>query len=672
MTGSNGYAGRILRIDLTSGKVGDLPTSEYSDRFLGGRGIAARIYWDEVPPQTGALDPENRLIFVTGPLAGFSGLAGSRWQVSGKAPAMTPEHFSYANLGGRWGVQLKFAGFDGLIVQGQAGKPVYILVDDSRVEIRDASHLWGKGAVQTREILKKELGSAFAVVTCGPAGENLVSYAIILADNDASGSSGFGAVMGSKNLKAIAVRGSGRVTAAHPEKLKELKAYIRKLASRDIPRPTTIGQAGGDAPVKQEASASKSIVEMHFEVVPGQTARLDLCFGCTGHGGRIIVESRDGKSRGKSYCGSSLFYIGRAQKYYGEQNEVPFYANRICDDFGIDALSVMAMMMWLSRCRHAGILTDENTGIPLSKIGSWDYIEALVKKTALREGFGDALAQGIERAAALTGGGSEELITDFMSRAGHHLTYCPRMFPAHAILYAVEPRQAINQLHEMGVTLFQFVNWVSKFEGAYLSTDVLREIGRRFWGGELAVDFSTYEGKALAAAKIQDREYAKESLILCDFAWPILHTAMGDHVGDPTVENRMLSAVTGKEVDEQGLYRIGERIFNLQRAILVREGHIGRDHDRLPEAMFTLPLKGDDMNPECIGPGKDGEIVSRKGMTVDRQEFEKMKDEFYALRGWDTATGLQTGSKLDELGLSEVAVYLEEKQLLAPDDQTGR
>jgi aldehyde:ferredoxin oxidoreductase len=669
MTGRHGYAGRILKVDLSSGAVAEVPTWDYADRFLGGTGIAAKIYWDEVPPGISAFDPDNRLILMTGPLAGFSGLSGSRWLVSGKAPAMDPEQFSYSNLGGRWGAQLKFAGYDGMVVHGRSEKPAYIFVRDGTAEVRDASGLWGKTTIEARDILKQELGSTVAVVACGPAGENLVAYATILADNDASGSSGFGAVMGSKRLKAIVVAGRGRISAADPDRLKELRRYVRQLSNKDLPRATSIGHAAPESEETAEAQAPagtgpKDIVAMHFEVVSGQKAKLDLCLGCIGHGGRIVVESRDGKARGKSYCGSCLFYINRATRFYGKETEVPFYANRLCDAYGIDALSIMSMIMWLSRCRHAGVLTDESTGIPLSKIGSWEYIEALVKKTSLREGFGDALAQGIGRAAQVVGGEAPDLITDFMSRAGHHLTYCPRMFPAHGLLYAMEPRQAIGQLHEMGVALFQFVNWASGFEGSYLSSEVFRKIAARFWGGELAVDFSTYDGKALAAARIQEREYAKESLILCDFAWPILHTAGGDHVGDPAVESDILSAVTGDDVDEEGLYRIGERVFNLHRAIHIREGHDGRRGDRIPEALYTMPLKGDEMNPECLAPGKNGEVVSRKGAVVDRDAFEKMKDEYYELRGWDVATGLQTTTKLNELSLPDVARDLEQKGLV--------
>jgi aldehyde:ferredoxin oxidoreductase len=195
---------------------------------------------------------------------------------------------------------------------------------------------------------------------------------------------------------------------------------------------------------------------------------------------------------------------------------------------------------------------------------------------------------------------------------------------------------------------------------------VVRDIAERFWGSKVAGDFSTYDGKALAAAKIQDRQYAKENLILCDFTWPVIYSPFTeDGVGDPTLESRLCSAVTGRDVDEEGLYRIGERTFNLQRAILIREGWRGREDDSLEGFNFTVSLKGDTAgNPEAIVPGPEGETFSRKGMVVDRGKFEKMKDEYYEIRGWDVKTGLQTRARLAELGLGEVADELDERGLL--------
>ena len=192
MASEFGYAGKILKVDLSRGEISELLTSEYADRFLGGRGIAAKIYWDEVPPQAKAFEPENHLIFITGPPAGFYGLAGSRWQVCGKSPFTNPETFSYANLGERWGTRLKYAGYDALAVTGKAEKPAVIVIRDSEVEIRDGSHLRGLPALEAAEKLKADLGKDFSVVSIGAAAENLVPFATILADDGASGASGLG------------------------------------------------------------------------------------------------------------------------------------------------------------------------------------------------------------------------------------------------------------------------------------------------------------------------------------------------------------------------------------------------------------------------------------------------------------------------------------------------
>jgi aldehyde:ferredoxin oxidoreductase len=206
------------------------------------------------------------------------------------------------------------------------------------------------------------------------------------------------------------------------------------------------------------------------------------------------------------------------------------------------------------------------------------------------------------------------------------------------------------------------VAWAKNEEGALLSSEAFRAIAKRFWGDELAVDFSTYEGKALAAKKIQDRETAKECLILCDFLWPIMEQATSeDHVGDPTLESKIVSAVIGKEVDEKGLYEIGARVFNLQRAVLVREGGYGRDFDYPPDLCFSDPLQFDNQNPDCLMPGKDGEIISRKGAVLERKEFERMRDEYYALRQWDLDTGFQTRQFLEALNLSDVVEDLEKR-----------
>jgi aldehyde:ferredoxin oxidoreductase len=234
-----------------------------------------------------------------------------------------------------------------------------------------------------------------------------------------------------------------------------------------------------------------------------------------------------------------------------------------------------------------------------------------------------------------------------------------------ALLVATEPRRPISQIHEAAVILMRWLGSMNRSESASVSQEALRHIAERFWGTSAAADYTTYEGKALAAKKIQDRTRAKESLILCDLFWPIMHAETTvDHVGDPTLESQIYSAITGRELDEAGLNRIGERIFNLQRAILLRQGWGGRKGDRLLDHLHEEPVPNVYFNPECMVPDRNGEAASRKGEVVKRDEFEKMKSEYYQLRGWDVETGLPTKNKLEELQLGDIAGDLQRRGLL--------
>lgn len=639
-----GYSGKILRVDLSSGNISSIPTLDYADRFLGGRGIAARIYWDEVSPATGALEPDNRLFFMTGPLCGFTGLSGSRWMVCGKSPATDPESFTYCNLGGSWGAHLKFAGYDGVVVHGTSDKPVYIFIEDGNASILDASNVWGKGNIDTRRALKEIHGEVARVVSIGQAGENCVQFSIFLADDDASGSGGLASAMGAKKLKAIVVKGKNRPVAANPEALKQVSQYAREL--------------------------TKGMPLVQKELTPGPRMKKVACFGCIRGCIRSEAMSKDSTYH-KYMCTAAQFYQDAAKHYYGpwstEAIDVPFQATMMCDDYGLDTNSLLAMIMWLGRCYAKGILNDAITGLQIMKVGSIEFIENLIKTIALRQGFGDVMARGTIKAAESIGDAAREQITFYVSKAGHMTLYDPRMFPAHALFYAMEPRQPIQQLHEMGLPMYKWLDWADGITTAYVSTDVFRKLAKVFWGSELAADFSTYEGKALAAVKIQDRQYVRECLIACDFPFNNASSVMysDDHIGDPTLDSKMLAAVLGDEPDEQALYRTGERVFNLQRAILAREGHRGRAADILDESFYTRGMKFIGLNADCKAPGKNGEMTSRKDMVVERDKFEAMKDEYYQLRGWDAATGLQTRKQLERVGLGDIAGEMEERGLTA-------
>jgi len=642
MASEFGYTGKILKVDLSRGTAVDIPTTDYADKFVGGRGFATKIYWDNVPPETKPFDAQNCVVFANGPLAGFPGLAGSRWLVCGKSPGINPEHFSYCNLGGSWGAWLKFAGYDSLAIQGKSDKPVYLFIDDGKVEIRDASSLWGQGAIKVRETLNGMLGKDVRVAAIGPAGENLAVMANVIADDDSSGSSGFGAVMGSKNLKAVAVRGSDKkVIAANPEKLQELVKYARKLKedSRFI----------FSGPHRMWAQYVPEDLKRNTKI------RKTACYGCISGCIRATYEADNGE-KGKYLCVAAVFYADPTKKV-GEWNDVHFHASKLLNDYGLDVFAMGGIIGWLMKCFMAGVLTEKDTGIPFTKMGSLEFIQTLSKKISLREGFGDILAQGLVKAADSVGGKAKELLGDFIyQRTGTAYPYEPRIYIVTGIPLAMEPRLPMPQLHEVAFPIHKWWDWSNKIEGSYLTSDAVRSISQKFFGSESALDFSTYEGKALAAKKIQDRVLSKECLVLCDFAWPMVDVKHSeDHVGDPTLQSKVFSAVTGRELDEAGLDKIGERVFNLQRAILVREGHNGRQADVLPEFDYTVPLaRKPGLDPECMVPGKGGEPLPRMGAVVDREKFEKIKDEYYRLRGWDVKTGLQTKAKLTELGLEDV------------------
>jgi aldehyde:ferredoxin oxidoreductase len=637
-----GYAGKVLLVDLSSGKSEVLATADYAPRFLGGRGLAARLFWELVPSKVGAFDPQNCLVCATGPVTGFSGLAGCRWVICGVAAAHQPPAFSYGNLGGRWGAALKYAGYDALVVRGKADRPVYLYIHDDRVETRDASGVWGLSTFDTIDHIHGAVGAATSVLTIGPAAENLVTFATALADAGASVSGGIGSIMGAKKLKAIAVAGNERPKAADPGRLKVISDLVKGVRASTFNAPSPWA-------------------------VPGVT-RPENCYGC-GIGCSRQSYKAEKDRRYKSFCQATGVYSMPAMQFYGERNEVPMLATRLCDGYGLDSAVMAPLIGWLIDCFRQGLLDEVRSGLPLSRAGSAEFIEKLTRQISFREGFGDVLARGTLAAAVALGQKAQALTDKYIAAAtNENRDYDPRLILTTALLFATEPRKPITQLHGIsGNTLISWSSWARGEKGAFLSTDDLRTIAQRFWGGVLAADFSTYEGKALAAKKVQDRSCAQESLVLCDVHWPMQVTAAdypAGHVGDPAVESQILSAITGQETTAEELLLAGERIFNQQRAIQLRQGWAGRKGDRIMEYFFTEPLRKGDVffNPDGIMPGPDGKLISRMGQVLERAQFEAMKDDYYRLRGWDVITGLPTRAGLQHLGLADLIPGLEKTE----------
>jgi len=316
-------------------------------------------------------------------------------------------------------------------------------------------------------------------------------------------------------------------------------------------------------------------------------------------------------------------------------------------------------------CARQGILTDEIVGAPVSRVGSLEFIQELVRKISLREGFGDVLAGGVERAAEQVGPQAKSLLAPLMCKAGWTNVVEGRLYPNTALMAAMDPKAPLGHTHEVKQLVLRWLDWRRGVRGSYVSNEVFHRVTRRCWGSEEVADMGNHEAMARATVMIQDRQYAHDCLVVCGFLWPSTDSqATPDHLGDLSLESSILSAVTGKDINEEGLNRVGETVFNLNRAILIREGHRGVEDDRVPEAWHTTPLKIDMTNPEMILPGKGDEVVSQKGKVVDRDEFAKTRRRYYQIRQWNADTGLQTVAKLHYLGLADVAGEMERRGLV--------
>jgi len=625
-----GWCGKILTVDLSAEVIAEIDTQPYAERFLGGRGIATRLYWEMVPAATKALDPENHLIFMTGPITATGAQGASRFAVIGKSPMLMPEGFCYGNMGGYWGASLKRAGFDGLIVTGKAERPVYLFISDGNVNIEDASVIHLEGVEQVAAYLRRTHGKKTHFITTGPAGMNLCRTANLMTDNEGSATGGFGAVLGAKNLKAIAVIGTRSPQVSDPAALKKLNKLTITLNKRD----TSFNPYPPDQ-ITRKGKAS--------------------CFQC---GLDCIMRSTYQTQSNKEVvrkCQAMFVYFPWVLGRQGEPAETASAATGLCNDLSLCTMEIANVIEWISAGYKAGYLNDAQTGLEIDKLGTWPFFENLCHMIAYRKGFGDLLAEGLLRAGETLGDEAKNLFANEVAGVGDGATYSAREYMMNGLLYAFEPRQPIAMLHEVSRTIGMWV-MNQKYPGATpVSADVYRAAAAKFWGHEKAWDLNTHEGKAMAAIRIIDRTYIKDSLGLCDSCWPLMfshHT--DDKVGDPTLEARTFKAVTGIEIDSDALLKFGETIFNQQRAILLREGWKPEKDDTIADFNFTDPVQSVFMNDEVLVPGEGDIVLSRKGQVLDREVFKKMRDEFYQLRGWDPQTGCPGKEKLNELGLSDL------------------
>jgi len=640
--GRHGWTGRILRVDLTTGEIStEALDPAMAHTFIGGRGLNARLLYDEVEPGIDPLGPDNKLIVGTGPCNGTVVPGSQRFTVSMKSPVTGL--YADSNCGGSFGTTLKYAGYDGVIIQGSSPEPVYLWIDDDRVEIRPAARLWGRTTRETARAIEQELGDPdVSTLTIGPAGENLVAYASVIADlGRALGRTGVGAVFGSKRLKAIAARGTGGVRVADPRALatEVRRSYRAWDANRDMyeliaaygpsrgaPR---YGGMLGDRNFRGGAPTGWFSM-MSYENQADRYVKPRACFSCPQACDHMYVVSR-GPFTGAYGQGMELSQpmdLGVRLGLY--DLDAVLAAATLADEYGIDYFDCSAAIGFAMECHEKGLLANDRTDGLRMEWGNQDTIHRLIELIARREGIGDLLANSLAEIPARIGEGTEDLMihTKGMTFAGRD----PRSSKGWGLSYAVSSRGACH--------IRAFLPESMPDHGWDAS---LQPVLDRYQEPKNPV---TEEGKPELVVWYENLLAFKNCLEICLFASdPWMFSKDAEPFSMAGMAARLCNATTGLDLTEEDVLTIGERIVNVERAFNVREG-LTRADDTLPKRMRKEPM------PDGFA----------KGEVVD---LEPMLDEYYRFRGWDIPTGLPNRDRLEELGLADIAADLEAAGKLA-------
>jgi len=613
--------GNLLTVDLTTEEIErvDFPET-LARRFLGGRGVNAWLLAEHVGPGTDPLGPENILVLSCGLLTGTEAPSSSRLHIGARSPLTGL--LGSSNVGGHFGAELRAAGVQTLLIRGRARRPVTLWIDGDQAELRDATHLWGLGSRTAAELLQAELGKGVRLVVIGVGGENLVRYACIMTGTrHAAGRTGLGAVMGAKNLKAIAVRGGKRPSRRDENVCRQVRKYAENI--RTSPRYETYARFSNSAYLRSDNAlgilGTRNYQHVHFEGaerIDGQrlieyVTHPYSCYRCPVHcKAKIeIPKGRYGGTRGERPDIEPIMNLG--SKCGLDDPEALLYLYNLAGDLGVDAVSTGGVLAFAMELYERGILSPEDTdGIELTW-GNAEAMEVMMKRIARREGFGAVLAEGVRRAAQIIGQGAEAYA--YHSKGLELTGYDPRGAMGTALGYAVSTRG-----------------------GDYASVYVLAEYrwsaeeGREWFGTEKSVDRFSIEGKGRMVKQAMTVSAVLDALGICKMA--VLSV-----VGDYSLENEaaLTAALAGWDVNAGELALIGERIINLEKLFNLRLG-AGREDDDLPDR-FTEERTSD--------PGPT------QGMTV---EIQQMVGDFYAAMGWDEE-GNPTPEKLKGLDLESLA-----------------
>lgn len=597
----NGYTGKILRVNLEKKTIVKEPLNQKAaDDYVGARGLGTKYFCDEVDPKVDPLGPDNKLIFMTGPLTGTAASCSGRYEVVAKAPLTGT--IGAANSGGHFGPELKYAGYDGIIFEGVSDTPVYLYINDDKVELRDASHLWGKTVFEATDELNKSCGASFRVACIGPTGENLCLYAGVMNDKHrAAGRGGLGAVMGSKKLKAVVVKGTGSIGVARPEGFMNaienarniLKAHPvtgEGLAAYGTEILVNIINETGGLPLRNGRDGA---VYADADNISGETlankylVRNKGCFGCCIGCGRVVrIPDGPFKSFGEGPEYEAGWSFGADCGI--DDLEAVCKANFICNEYGFDPITLGATIACAMELFEAGYLTEEETGMPI-RFGDAHTMVKLAEMTAKNEGFGKELALGSYRLAEKCG--HPEL--SMTVKKQEMPAYDGRALQGIGLEYATSNRGGCH------------------VRGYMTSPEVL--------GLPTKMDPLVTEGKAGMLKVFQDLTALIDSVGIC------LFTSFA--IGLPEVAAQYREAVGSNESDGDILLK-GERIWNLEKRFNIAAGV---EKDTLPPRLLRDEL------PE--GPAK-GKV----------NELHTMLEEYYQLRGWDSE-GVPTEGKVKELGL---------------------
>jgi aldehyde:ferredoxin oxidoreductase len=629
---SYGWTGNVLRVNLTTKTIStERLDQDVLTKFVGSRGINSYLAYKHIKPGIDPLGPENVLIFGVGPLTGTLAPASGRWTVTTKSP-MTGI-LGDANSGGHWAAELKYAGFDHLIFEGASDHPVYLYISDGQAELRDASHLWGKSTWETTDLICDELGDPDTKVACiGPAGENLVKFACIISERTrAAGRTGVGTVMGSKKLKAIAVRGTLPVKIARPQEFGQTALKIHNMLRYEWPAyegMSTQGTAGlvaaglaiGWMPVRYFRSTV-----FPLDAVSGETLLKKYkvqsvgCFGCPVHCSHYYV-IKEGPYKGTAGEGPEYETIAAVGPKCGvDQLDAILHMNNLINQYGLDSIDTGNSIAILMDLKERGFITSEDAdGLDLSW-GNAETAVQLIHKIARREGVGDLLAEGSLKTAQRYG---EEAAAGVWHIKGlGNISVEMRALKGANLGYATSTR-GLDHLRGMCVP-----------EEVQLPP----EAGEALYGIPEIGDPDTYERKAEGVVWLEKFTATAAAAGICLFNTVWICAPLG-----PQELADLLTTATGEDFDTQRVFQVGERIYNLERAFIAREG-ITRKDDYPPEIVFQKAIS-------------DG---ARKGAKMDRAKYEEMLDDYYQLMGWDQQTGVPLAETLQALDLAEVAEDLQ-------------